>query len=1127
MAEQFLFSAVEKIIETLGSPAAKEIGQLLWGVEYELQSVRNTVSKIKDVLPDAGEKQARNPEVRDWLGKLSDAIYDADDLLDGICAEPIRREISTHDKKGKKVRIFFSKSNQILYRFKMVDKIKAIRERLDTINKAAGAFHFEVRPVETRVGGNRARDTTHSFVRADAVVGREDDRDAVIHRLVDLNVEENVLILPIVGVGGLGKTTLAQLIFNNETITKHFELKMWVYVSDTFHVKNIVEKILQSATKKKQETVEMDTLVGDLRKEIDGKRYLLVLDDMWNEDHEKWSHLKEVLLGGARGSRILVTTRNESVARTIHKESVARIIGTVQSYSLTGLNKDASWSLFKEKAFEGGQEPENSSIVALGREILEKCLGVPLAIRKVGSSLYFSNSEREWLSFKNNELSKISREVSYDQLPPHLKHCFAYCSLFPKDYMIDKSTLIKLWMAQGFVKSKEQNRCLEDVGDEYFMDLLRISFFQEAEMDEFGNIIGCKIFGLMHDLAISVAGSLITTLDDNSRNFDEKTRHVSCGCDMNISSVVPTLLDKTSTIRTFLFLGGDYFRSEMNCDATIFSSFKFLRVLHLRNLDFVPSSIGKLKYLRYLDLSRNYKIEKLPDSITRLQHLQTLRLSECESLKELPRDIKKLVNLRHLELDGCKSLEELPRDIKKLINLRHLEIDECGHLTYMPRGLGQLTNLQKLSRFVVHSSHSDSGGLKELNRLNNLKGKLVIENLEHGEGLASEYEAANLKDKEHLDALHLHWSSQGYVNDSDVSNDELSLEAFRPPQNLKLFCLEKYRGSSLPIWLLSLTNLVRFELLWCTKCQYLPELSQLPSLKYLVLTSLDAMEYISDGGDRNEKIPFFPSLKEISLSCCHNLKGWWRHSSVDVNSNSHNSIEIMEHRLLHSFPLLSRLSIQHCPMLTSMPMFPYLEEMLDLKDASSKLLQKTMTMNMAAPQSPTSTATSSSSSTSLSKLKSIILGSIAGLETLPLQNLTSLKSLKVSNCHILKSLSPGIQHLTALEDLDLFNCLEIELANDEDGMQWQGLRSLLSLRFSRLPKLVSLPSGLQHVTTLQKLEISDCLNLTAIPEWIHNYKSLQVLEIRGCLSLASVPKGIHNITSLQSIVIDKCPILLQ
>jgi hypothetical protein len=187
----------------------------------------------------------------------------------------------------------------------------------------------------------------------------------------------------------------------------------------------------------------------------------------------EWLKLKELLMGGARGSRILVTTRSEKVAKITH---------TTKAHLLRGLDEHTSWSLFKQTAFEKGQEPKNPSVVAIGKEIVNKCVGVPLAIRTMGSLLYLKNPETEWMSFKNDVLSKMSQEennilpnlkLSYDHLPSHLKHCFAYCSLFPKDYKIDIPTLIKLWIAQGFVKSSDdQNRCLEEVGHEYFMDLL-------------------------------------------------------------------------------------------------------------------------------------------------------------------------------------------------------------------------------------------------------------------------------------------------------------------------------------------------------------------------------------------------------------------------------------------------------------------------------------------------------------------------------------------------------------------------------------------------------------------------------------------------------------------------------
>ncbi|XP_059439386.1 putative disease resistance protein RGA1 [Corylus avellana] len=643
----------------------------------------------------------------------------------------------------------------------------------------------------------------------------------------------------------------------------------------------------------------MDTLIGKFKEQIDGKKYLLVLDD----DQAKWSKLKEVLMGGAKGSRILVTTRSEKVAR---------VTGTVESYFLWGLGEHASWSLFKQMALEKGQEPEeNLRIVAIGREILEKCSGVPLAIGQLEA--YYA--------------SKIQKQ---------------------SDYWICRSRLIQLWIAQGFVKLSDQNQCLEDVGNEYFMDLLWRSLFHEAKMDEFGNVIGCKMHDLMHDLSISVAGSMITTLDDNKRHVDEKTRHVSIvGYDIDALSI-KTSLCKASRIRTFLCRPtSNNFWGESDCDA-IFSSSKLLRVLglHERNLDFFPSSIEKLKHLRHLDLSWNHNLKKLPNSITRLQNLQTLTLSFCDELVELPRDIKRLVNLRHLEIDGCYQL------------------------TYMPCGFGKLTNLQTLTNFVVDkdllSRHSSA--LTELNGLNNLRGKFDIENMRRGKDAISECKAANLKEKQHLHALDFRWSIEGGVNDTDVTiDDEVLLEVLQPHPNLKQLCLKGNCSSRFPSWLLSLTNLVTFDLWKCTKCQYLPFLSQLPSLKYLSLSHLDAMEYISVDCDSKEFSSFFPSLKYIRLNRCHNLKGWWRRGdlSMEVNSDSHNSVEIMEHPLLCSFPRLSPLKIWNCPMLTSIPIFPHLEEQLDLENVNWKPLEQTMMMNMVALQSPMSTTIPSSSSTPL------------------------------------------------------------------------------------------------------------------------------------------------------------------
>ena len=329
MEEGALFSVAKGITDEASNLLAQEI-VLLWNLKDNMEKLNDTVLTISAVIQDAEEKQQHNNQVRVWLKRLNDALFEADDLLDDISTKALQREVMTRNKKAKEVLIFFSKSNQLVYGLKMGHKVKGIRERLDGI-KRDREFHLDERPVETQVGDYRVRET-HSFIRTEDVIGRDNDKEEVIRVLLDTNVEDSVLILPIVGLGGLGKTTLAQLVFNDEKIQNRFEQKLWVCVSDDFEVKIIVKKILKCAKNNKPECLELNTLINELNKEIDGKRYLFVLDDVWNEDPHKWFELKKLLMVGARGSRILVTTRINIVAETTQ---------TVQPYMLKGLDDES------------------------------------------------------------------------------------------------------------------------------------------------------------------------------------------------------------------------------------------------------------------------------------------------------------------------------------------------------------------------------------------------------------------------------------------------------------------------------------------------------------------------------------------------------------------------------------------------------------------------------------------------------------------------------------------------------------------------------------------------------------------------------------------------------------------
>ncbi|XP_050284767.1 putative disease resistance protein RGA4 [Quercus robur] len=1103
MAEAILFGLAQKMIENLGSQTFQEIGSL-WGVKGELEKIKNTVSTIQAVLLDAAEKQSHDHQVKDWLQKLNDAVYDADDLLSEFSTEAMRRRAVSGNKVTKEVRTFFSSSNQLAFRGKMSSKIKAMRQKLDAIAEDRKNFRLEEYGVETNVV-SRKREPTHSFVREEKVIGREDDREAIIGLLFDSNVEENVSVIPIVGIGGLGKTTLAQYVYNDEKVKKCFELKMWVCISDVFELKIIIEKIIASATGNAPGNLEMDQLQRQLREKIDRKKYLLVLDDVWNEDRGKWLNLIDILMGGSKGSKIIITTRSRLVAKITH---------TVSPYILKGLSEERSWFLFEQVAFSKGQVTNNPTLVTIGREIVKICQGVPLAIMSIGHVLYCTETESEWSLVRNNLLANVLEgnheifpilKLSYDNLPSHLKSCFAYCSLFPKDYEIDKETVIQLWIAQGFVQSSKKNQQLEDVGDKYFKDLLWRSFFEEVETYKG---LRYKMHDLIHDLAEAVAGEECRLVSFDGKNINEKNHHVSCPFYIG-SSFIESLRFLVKAVKVCSFL---LTFSEMHSGAleesmlnTIILSFKSLRALDLHALKItsIPNSIGKLIHLKYLDVSFNEDIKTLPDSITTLLNLQVLKLYDCKGLKELPKKFRELVSLKHLYNHGC------------------------DNLSHMPHGLGQMTSLQTLQLFIVSTSFHTSG-LGELKELNNLRGTLEISHLDRLKEANSKSIVVNLREKQHLEKLILKWSHQDQV---DYNEDEKLLEDLQPHQNLKYLEVQHYKGVKFSSWVSSFINLVDLRIENCERCLYLPPLSHLPFLKSLSLVMMSDLEYISDNDMSKEvsassttlSTTFFPSLKSLTIEACPNLKGWWGRTGRDLVATSSaltpDHQQDQSHHSLPLFPLLSYLRISNCPKMTSMPLFPNLEESLYLKNFNLKPLQETMSMTFLIPSS----SSSLSSSSPLSKLNEMTLESIEDIESLPAEwALHSLKKLYIRNCSKLTSISGAVRYLTSLCVLYI-TCKEFDPLRDmhDDGMEWRCLNCLRELYLTG-PKLKSLPVGLQYISTLKLLRIGYCPNLMTLPELI----SLEMLSIYRCEPNLTSLLEISCLTSLLRLEIVNFPNLI-
>ncbi|KAJ6361185.1 hypothetical protein OIU78_001762 [Salix suchowensis] len=479
---------------------------------------------------------------------------------------------------------------------------------------------------------------------------------------------------------------------------------------------------------------------------------------------------------------------------------------------------------------------------------------------------------------------------------------------------------------------------------------------------------------------------------------------------LDLSQQIPIPLPCTERLRTLLLLlGGEWDRRAWE---SICRDFKRLHVLVLSDwgIEEVPSLIEKLKHLKYLDLSNN-KMQALSNSITNLVNLQVLKLNGCWYLKELPRGINKLINLRHLDL--------------------------CGSLEYMPRGIGKLTSLQTLSCFVVAKNKSSKskmvGGLDELSRLNELRGSLEIKVKGYErDSCISEFEGAKLEDKQYLQSLTINWENIDFDidldsdididtdMDSDIDLYDKMLQCLQPNSSLQELEVEGYGGKRFPSWLSNLSNLVRICVNVCTRLEHIPPLDGIPSLEELWIMYMYNLEYIdSEGVGGKEVSKFFPSLKKLVIRKCPRLKGWWKESRGEMKDDSDEST-VEEELIMLSFPRLSSLGISKCPNLTSMPLFPTLDEGLWLRRSSSMPLQQTMKM-----KPPVSSSSSSSFIRPLSNLKRLYISSIDDMESLPevgLQNLSSLQELDIAYCPRLKSLPLHGQGVPSLQKLVINRC---------------------------------------------------------------------------------------------------------
>ncbi|KAK9088016.1 hypothetical protein Syun_030410 [Stephania yunnanensis] len=701
----------EALISSFGSSVGTELFKvfhqrivLYCNVRREVEEMKRLGEQLNVSLVKADELQARDKDEnrRVWMLQVRAAVCEIEVIMDMFNLE----------ERLWKYHSFILRCAFIPRRWARLCRIS--EKMLQIKPKIEGLITQKEKHVAAKASSStsssssldptrRFRRVLHNTKENFAVVGMERAKGTLIGELVKDDVERRVV--PIVGMPGSGKTTLAKHVYISDDTKRHFDCRTWADVSQDYNVKGVLLRLLQNVgvvLSDEEKKMAEEEIMGKLNNFLENKRYLVVLDDLWTQ--QAWDDFEKAFPNGKSGSKIMLTSRNERLAAYADPRS--------QPVVPEMLSEKESWDLFCNRTFNDADPPGDfpQDLKHCGEKMVKKCGGLPLAIVVLGGLL--STKRRlihEWESVLRNINWKLGKEerlrsiidLSYDDLPYNLKSCFLYTSLFPEDFRIKGRRLIGVWIAEGYIR-QEGEETLHEAAENALMELISRGMVQVEEMNSLGRVKSCRLHDVLRDFSIvkakedgfgeALKANIILSLDMPSIEKSLCPRlgvHIPSESRVSIRTILEQVATYNKHARSILFMTyGLSFIGEM----PTFNEVKLLRVLDLEGLGRrceVPKEIGNLIHLRYLGMRHIYVIGPFPCTIGNLQKLQTLDLSEGNA--SMPDVLWKMEELRILRLPFGSPTSQLRMD--NLKNLHTLK-GEVG--SWMKKNTSTFTNVVKL-----------------------------------------------------------------------------------------------------------------------------------------------------------------------------------------------------------------------------------------------------------------------------------------------------------------------------------------------------------------------------------------------------------------------------------------------